>query len=239
MDIGEVPVAAKDKASYSGAHTAGAGSMKDLVASSPLTFQSYDGSSLLCSWSVRSTKPIRTHVNLNPQDLVQHLESIVIHWTRQIKDVVNNHDNALSAEILGPLEEIEVLCRSPHLFILPIDPFLSKNASTNTTCGPSFSLSTTCYCWGAGLFGGGNVWSISSKSLMPTVNTVPMLLDKANRAINLHASCFRYCILACTSSLCVVMHSHLLQFWRCRTVDLSGISEQLLRPDVQARGSDR
>ncbi|CAN0025033.1 unnamed protein product, partial [Laminaria digitata] len=42
------------------------------------------------------------------QDLVQHLESIVIHWTRQIKDVVNNHDNALSAEILGPLEEIEV-----------------------------------------------------------------------------------------------------------------------------------
>lgn len=39
---------------------------------------------------------------------MQHLESIVIHWTRQIKDVVNNHDNALSAEILGPLEEIEV-----------------------------------------------------------------------------------------------------------------------------------
>lgn len=32
----------------------------------------------------------------------------MIHWTRQIKDVVNNHDNALSAEILGPLEEIEV-----------------------------------------------------------------------------------------------------------------------------------
>lgn len=46
--------------------------------------------------------------NDNLQDLVQHLESIVIHWTRQIKDVVNNHDNALSAEILGPLEEIEV-----------------------------------------------------------------------------------------------------------------------------------
>eukprot|EP00752_Nemacystus_decipiens_P009956 g8879.t1 len=43
------------------------------------------------------------------EDLVQHLESIVIHWTRQIKDVVNNHDNALSAEILGPLEEIEVV----------------------------------------------------------------------------------------------------------------------------------
>ncbi|CAM9911153.1 unnamed protein product, partial [Discosporangium mesarthrocarpum] len=41
------------------------------------------------------------------KDLVQHLESTVIHWTRQIKDVVNNHDNALNAEILGPLEEIE------------------------------------------------------------------------------------------------------------------------------------
>lgn len=39
---------------------------------------------------------------------MQQLESIVIHWTRQIKDVVNNHDNALTAEILGPLEEIEV-----------------------------------------------------------------------------------------------------------------------------------
>ncbi|CAM9613875.1 unnamed protein product [Scytosiphon promiscuus] len=48
-----------------------------------------------------------TSVAAKDKDLVQHLESIVIHWTRQIKDVVNNHDNALSAEILGPLEEIE------------------------------------------------------------------------------------------------------------------------------------
>lgn len=39
---------------------------------------------------------------------MHHLESIVIHWTRQIKDVVNNDDNALNTEILGPLEEIEV-----------------------------------------------------------------------------------------------------------------------------------
>lgn len=50
-----------------------------------------------------------SHQNPDLQDLVQHLESIVIHWTRQIKDVVNNHENALSAEILGPLEEIEVM----------------------------------------------------------------------------------------------------------------------------------
>ena len=28
------------------------------------------------------------------KDVVQHLESQVIHWTRQIKEVVNNQDNA-------------------------------------------------------------------------------------------------------------------------------------------------
>lgn len=48
------------------------------------------------------------------QEFVQNLESIVIHWTRQIKDVVNNvvnnHDNSLSGEDSGPLEEIEVRC---------------------------------------------------------------------------------------------------------------------------------
>jgi len=41
------------------------------------------------------------------KDLVQQLESIVIHWTRQIKEVVNNHDNALNTEISGPLGEIK------------------------------------------------------------------------------------------------------------------------------------
>lgn len=35
------------------------------------------------------------------------MESIVIHWTRQIKDVVNNHDSSGSAETSGPLDEIE------------------------------------------------------------------------------------------------------------------------------------
>jgi len=41
------------------------------------------------------------------KDLVQIMEAVVIHWTRQIKDVVNNHDNAASAETSGPLDEID------------------------------------------------------------------------------------------------------------------------------------
>jgi dynein heavy chain len=40
------------------------------------------------------------------KDMVQQLESVVIQWTRQIKQVVNNHDNAYNAEVSGPLEEI-------------------------------------------------------------------------------------------------------------------------------------
>jgi dynein heavy chain len=42
------------------------------------------------------------------KDLVQRLESTAIHWTRQIKEVVNNQDNAAqSNETSGPLEEIK------------------------------------------------------------------------------------------------------------------------------------
>ncbi|CAM9180031.1 unnamed protein product [Ectocarpus fasciculatus] len=41
------------------------------------------------------------------KDLVQLMESVVIHWTRQIKGVVNNHDNVATAESSGPLDEIE------------------------------------------------------------------------------------------------------------------------------------
>jgi dynein heavy chain len=40
------------------------------------------------------------------KDLVQRLESTVIRWTRQIKEVVNNQDNAHNAETAGPLEEV-------------------------------------------------------------------------------------------------------------------------------------
>jgi dynein heavy chain len=41
------------------------------------------------------------------KDLVQLLESTVIHWTRQIKEVITNHDSVKNAETAGPLDEIE------------------------------------------------------------------------------------------------------------------------------------
>jgi len=41
------------------------------------------------------------------KDLVQRLETAVIRWTRQIKEVVNNHDLAANIESSGPLEEIQ------------------------------------------------------------------------------------------------------------------------------------
>jgi len=40
------------------------------------------------------------------KDLVQRLEATVIFWTRQIKDVVNNHDIQSGGESQGPLDEI-------------------------------------------------------------------------------------------------------------------------------------
>ena len=41
------------------------------------------------------------------KDLVQRLESSLIHWTRQIKEVVNNQGNSENAENSGPLAEIQ------------------------------------------------------------------------------------------------------------------------------------
>ena len=41
------------------------------------------------------------------KERIQIMESVVIHWTRQIKEVVNNHDSSASAETAGPLDEIE------------------------------------------------------------------------------------------------------------------------------------
>ena len=41
------------------------------------------------------------------KDLVQRLESIIIHWTRQIKDVVNQQDSMEANQHSGPLSEIE------------------------------------------------------------------------------------------------------------------------------------
>lgn len=45
------------------------------------------------------------------------------------------------------------------------------------------------------------------------------------------------CLCVSCCALVNVNRGASIQFWRCRTVDLSGISEQLLRPDVQARGA--
>jgi dynein heavy chain len=41
------------------------------------------------------------------KDVVQRLESLVVHWTRQIKEVVNNQHTSETTENSGPLEEIE------------------------------------------------------------------------------------------------------------------------------------
>ena len=40
------------------------------------------------------------------KDLVQRLESTLIHWTRQIKEVVNRQDDGEDAEDAGPLAEV-------------------------------------------------------------------------------------------------------------------------------------
>ncbi|KAI8915474.1 dynein heavy chain and region D6 of dynein motor-domain-containing protein [Powellomyces hirtus] len=41
------------------------------------------------------------------KDVVQRLESLVIHWTRQIKEVVNNQHASETTENSGPIEEIQ------------------------------------------------------------------------------------------------------------------------------------
>jgi dynein heavy chain len=57
--------------------------------------------------------PAFDYTNVNDvaadKDRLQIMESIVIHWTRQIKDVVNNHDSSSTAQRMeaGPLDEIE------------------------------------------------------------------------------------------------------------------------------------
>ena len=40
------------------------------------------------------------------KDLVQRLETTLIHWTRQIKEVVNRQDDGEDAEDAGPLAEV-------------------------------------------------------------------------------------------------------------------------------------
>ena len=41
------------------------------------------------------------------KDVVQRLESLLVHWTRQIKEVVNNQHTSETTENSGPLEEIQ------------------------------------------------------------------------------------------------------------------------------------
>ena len=40
------------------------------------------------------------------KDLIQRLEATVIHWGRQIKEVINNQDNQHDSESAGPIDEI-------------------------------------------------------------------------------------------------------------------------------------
>lgn len=46
-------------------------------------------------------------VAVRDKDLIQRLESTVIYWTRQIKEVVSNQDTQTSQENTSPLDEIE------------------------------------------------------------------------------------------------------------------------------------
>jgi dynein heavy chain len=41
------------------------------------------------------------------KDLVQRLEALLVHWTRQIKEVVNNQHTSEAADNSGPLEEVQ------------------------------------------------------------------------------------------------------------------------------------
>ena len=41
------------------------------------------------------------------KDVVQRLEAVLVHWTRQIKEVINSQHNTELTENSGPLEEIE------------------------------------------------------------------------------------------------------------------------------------
>ena len=51
--------------------------------------------------------PQEESITAKDKDLVQRLESILIHWTRQVKEVVYNQDNTELGEDAGPLAEIE------------------------------------------------------------------------------------------------------------------------------------
>ena len=66
--------------------------------------------------------------------LVQRLNSTLIHWTRQIKEVVNNHDNAYNAEVSGPLEEIK-FWRSRTVDLSGISEQVGVHVDRDRACG--------------------------------------------------------------------------------------------------------
>ena len=67
------------------------------------TVHSSDGSTVLYCPEFN----LENHQAAADKEHLQIMESVVIHWTSQIKDVVNNHDSSSSAESSGPLDEIE------------------------------------------------------------------------------------------------------------------------------------
>jgi len=68
------------------------------------TVHSTDGSTMLYCPEFDFTSASEAAAD---KEHMQIMESVVIHWTSQIKDVINNHDSSASAETSGPLDEIE------------------------------------------------------------------------------------------------------------------------------------
>eukprot|EP00163_Fabomonas_tropica_P002875 TRINITY_DN1232_c0_g1_i1.p1 TRINITY_DN1232_c0_g1~~TRINITY_DN1232_c0_g1_i1.p1 ORF type:complete len:4516 (+),score=1594.38 TRINITY_DN1232_c0_g1_i1:127-13674(+) len=82
-----------------------AGQLHKFMASCTETVYSMKGSTELYIPKEDITDP--ELVAREKKDLVQRLESALIHWTRQIKEVVSNQENSVRDENAGPLDEVE------------------------------------------------------------------------------------------------------------------------------------
>jgi dynein heavy chain len=69
-----------------------------------------------CAWDQRGTTRLyipseegldTPEVAAKQKELVQRLESTLIHWTRQIKEVVNRQEEGGDADDAGPLAEVQ------------------------------------------------------------------------------------------------------------------------------------
>lgn len=67
------------------------------------------------------------------KDRLQIMESIVIHWTRQIKDLINIHENSTSSDSNGPIDEIEFWRIRTHN-LLGIQDQLQSEPVRRITC---------------------------------------------------------------------------------------------------------